>query len=138
MMALSVVPLEIQNISDQVDQLKALLNWFKNDFFTWCNKPKCPKCNSEANMERDGDETPTAEDREWNASRIESYRCKIHKTIQRFPRYNNPIKLFETRTGRCGEWANAFTSICIALGHDARKVHDWTDHVWTEVYIDIF
>lgn len=81
MMALSVVPLEIQNISDQVDQLKALLNWFKKDFFTWCNKPKCPKCNSEANMERDGDETPTAEDREWNASRIESYRCKIHKTI---------------------------------------------------------
>jgi hypothetical protein len=32
-------------------------------------------------MERDGDETPTADDREWNASRIESYRCKIHKTI---------------------------------------------------------
>jgi len=89
-------------------------------------------------MERNGDETPTADDRQWNASRIESYTCSIHNLLIRFPRYNNPIKLFETRTGRCGEWANAFTCLCIALGHDARKVHDWTDHVWTEVYIDSY
>ena len=26
--------------------------------------------------------------------------------------------------------------MCIALGHDARFVHDWTDHVWTEVFIN--
>ena len=87
-------------------------------------------------MERHGDETPNSEDREWNASRIESYRCTIHQIIQRFPRYNNPQKLLESRTGRCGEWANCFTAMCRALGHEARFVADWTDHVWTECYIE--
>ena len=24
--------------------VKILLKWFKKDFFTWCNKPKCPQC----------------------------------------------------------------------------------------------
>lgn len=120
----------------QVEQLKALLAWFKNDFFTWCNAPKCEKCGHEKNMECKGNVNPSAEDREYHASRVESWVCKEHGTEVRFPRYNHPAKLFETRTGRCGEWANAFTAICKALGHDARLVLDWTDHVWTEVFIE--
>ena len=87
-------------------------------------------------MEAYGDRTPTPEDIEYQAFMVESYRCKDCLQIERFPRYNHPIKLYETQRGRCGEWANAFTGICVALNLQAREVHDWTDHVWTEIYID--
>lgn len=87
-------------------------------------------------METYGDTTPSAEDTEFLARRVESYRCKDCLQVERFPRYNHPVKLYETKRGRCGEWANAFTGICVALGHQAREIHDWTDHVWTEVWID--
>ena len=111
------------------------MSWFKNDFFTWMNKPNCPHCGHNKSVVDNGSAEPNAEDREGHASRVESYRCTVHNCEIRFPRYNAPAKLFESRTGRCGEWANAFTAICIALGHEARLVLDWTDHVWTEVWI---
>merc|ERR1719361_3264924 len=38
------------------------------------------------------------------------------------------------RCPRCGEFANCFTLILRSLGYDARRVLDWTDHVWCEVY----
>ena len=80
---------------------------------------------------------PTAEERsDGHASRVELYKCQRCNINIRFPRYNHPMKLMDTRTGRCGEWANAFTALCRAMGHEARLVMDWTDHVWTECFIE--
>jgi peptide-N4-(N-acetyl-beta-glucosaminyl)asparagine amidase len=80
----------------------------------------------------------TEEELKYGAKRIEYYKCKDCDVYSRFPRYNDPIKLYETRIGRCGEWANAFTALCVALGHTSRRILDWTDHVWTEVWIDSY
>jgi peptide-N4-(N-acetyl-beta-glucosaminyl)asparagine amidase len=65
---------------------------------------------------------------------VEVYRCPKCPTQTRFPRYNHPLALLDSRRGRCGEWANCFTLMCRACGYDARLVSDWTDHVWTECF----
>ncbi|XP_066934387.1 peptide-N(4)-(N-acetyl-beta-glucosaminyl)asparagine amidase-like [Clytia hemisphaerica] len=112
--------------------LLEMLTWFKNDFFSWMNSPKCTRCESETKSI--GMLQPSPDDLKWGAGRVEGYQCKVCGTQVRFRRYNHPQKLLETRTGRCGEWANCFTLCCRAVGLEARYVLDWTDHVWTEVY----
>ncbi|RVE66659.1 hypothetical protein OJAV_G00109890 [Oryzias javanicus] len=83
-----------------------LLRWFKQDFFSWVD------C----------------------LLRVENHFCQTCQLSTRFPRYNNPEKLLQTRRGRCGEWANCFTLCCRVMGLEARYIWDSTDHVWTEVY----
>ncbi|XP_069940882.1 peptide-N(4)-(N-acetyl-beta-glucosaminyl)asparagine amidase isoform X2 [Cherax quadricarinatus] len=112
--------------------LVELLAWFKNDFFKWFDAPTCPQCHSK--MTSAGSLLPTEDDLAWGGSRVEGYSCRDCGTTDRFVRYNHPAKLLETRQGRCGEWANCFTHLCRTLGMDARYVHDYTDHVWTEVF----
>ncbi|KAE8596730.1 hypothetical protein XENTR_v10016222 [Xenopus tropicalis] len=118
------------NIEDFL--LLELLRWFKQDFFQWVNSLPCCLCGGET-QGRDA-LSPSAEDLRWGANRVENHYCEKCKHSNRFPRYNHPEKLLETRRGRCGEWANCFTLCCRALGFEARYVWDSTDHVWTEVY----
>ncbi|KAI8995861.1 hypothetical protein BC832DRAFT_595869 [Gaertneriomyces semiglobifer] len=112
----------------------ALMRWFRNDYFSWMNEPSCIRCrNSTINK---GQRPPEAEDLKYGCSRVEVYHCASCDCETLFPRYNDPVKLMETRTGRCGEWANLFCLFCKSMGFDTRYVLDLTDHVWTEVYSD--
>ncbi|MBA0716334.1 hypothetical protein Golax_015170, partial [Gossypium laxum] len=65
---------------------------------------------------------------------VKNCSCNSCSRVTRFPRYNDPLKLVETRKGRCGEWANCFTLYCRAFGYESRLVLDFTDHAWTECY----
>ena len=134
--ARSVIPETIQAIEDQATQLKALLAWFKQDFFSWVDVPSCSSCGNDGkNLEPQAAGEPTQEEVEGGASRVEVYRCPNCQQETRFPRYTQVMKLCETRQGRCGEWANCFSALVRSLGHETRYVIDWTDHVWTEAYL---
>ncbi|XP_043920711.1 peptide-N(4)-(N-acetyl-beta-glucosaminyl)asparagine amidase [Protopterus annectens] len=112
--------------------LLELLNWFKTEFFHWVDALPCSQCGGKT--QASGSLTPSTDDLRWDAQRVENHFCSQCNLSNRFPRYNNPEKLLETRRGRCGEWANCFTLCCRAVGLEARYVWDKTDHVWTEVY----
>lgn len=114
--------------------LLELLAWFKDSFFHWVDAPLCDHCSSAT--ESVGSAVPNEEEHRNGATRVESYKCSTCLQYTRFPRYNNPGRLLETRRGRCGEWANCFTLCCIAMGLETRHVLDWTDHVWSEVWSD--
>ncbi|KAG8363779.1 hypothetical protein BUALT_Bualt19G0057800 [Buddleja alternifolia] len=118
---------------DELDHafLLQLLFWFKQSF-RWVNTPPCDSCKNDTINQGMG----VANHLEllYGASRVELYRCKTCSTMTRFPRYNDPLKLLETRKGRCGEWANCFTLYCRAFGYESRLTLDFTDHVWTECF----
>ncbi|KAK2830024.1 hypothetical protein Q5P01_017955 [Channa striata] len=109
-----------------------LLAWFKQDFFSWVDCLPCSHCGGPT--ENAGSLSSSTDDIRWGAQRVENHYCQGCRLSTRFPRYNNPEKLLETRRGRCGEWANCFTLCCRAMGLEARYIWDSTDHVWTEIY----
>ncbi len=113
---------------------KQLLFWFKHDFFKWVDKPQCDFCMGTTQLL--GNDHPKAEEAKYQANTVEVYRCLLCSTQKRFPRYNDAVKLLETRAGRCGEWANCFALVCRSLAFDIRYVVDFTDHVWIEYYSD--
>lgn len=121
-------------LSQALRLVKQLLLWFKRDLFTWVNTAPCSRCGNPGTrcVGTSGDTTPG--EAAHGASRVELYACGSCGATTRFPRYNDPAKLLETRRGRCGEWANAFGLILRAVGFEARYVMDWEDHVWNEVY----
>ncbi|EEF49673.1 peptide n-glycanase, putative [Ricinus communis] len=111
--------------------LLQLLFWFKESF-RWVNAPPCDGCGSNTTNQGMGVALPS--EIQYGATRVELYHCNFCPRTTRFPRYNDPMKLVETRRGRCGEWANCFTLYCRAFGYESRLILDFTDHVWTECF----
>lgn len=60
-------------------------------FFHWMDKPMCTDCGIKT--ESNGLTQPTAEERKWEAGRVEAYKCPNCGREERFPRYNHPGKL---------------------------------------------
>lgn len=123
---------EDDSYGEQDYVVRELVKWFKHDFFTWVNAPKCDECGGES--EARGMVQPTEEEKYFGAGRVEYYQCKSCSSFIRFPRYNSIRKLLDTRKGRCGEFAQVFTFLCRAVGNRARYIWNAEDHVWTEVY----
>jgi len=129
-----IIPKRRENSSSK-EYVKELLHWYKNDFFTWCNKPKCPLCHSDKNISSVETCVSNEEEQRYQSYRTEVYCCQgCGGTQVRFPRYNAPLKLLETKTGRCGEWANLFGAILFTCGFKTRFINNYEDHVWNEFY----
>uniref|UniRef100_A0A803KPR6 Peptide-N(4)-(N-acetyl-beta-glucosaminyl)asparagine amidase n=1 Tax=Chenopodium quinoa TaxID=63459 RepID=A0A803KPR6_CHEQI len=86
----------------------------------WVNAPPCDSCGNQTIGQGMG--VPLPAEMKYGGSRVELYRCSFCSRITRFPRYNDPIKILETKKGRCGEWANCFTLYCRAFGYESRLV----------------
>lgn len=114
---------------------RALLRWFRADFFTWVDALPCSSCGGEGRLV--GRVEPNMDERRFRASVVELHACGKCGSEVRFGRFNDARKLLETRRGRCGEWAQAFTAIAAAAGLEVRVAHDSTDHVWTEVWSEM-
>lgn len=131
----NVDKMPIKNEDEYSDNLvKELLRYFKNDFFSWCNKPKCDKCGDDSHQQMIGMSGPNDEEQKYQCGNVEVYKCEQCNTVTRFPRYNDPTKLLETRIGRCGEWCNLFMLILKSFGLESRYVINFEDHVWNEYY----
>lgn len=78
--------------------LPSSYRWFKKDFFEWTNKPPCSSCGARgAALRMMSMARPSAEEMAFKASRVEVYQCTECPMLTRFPRYNDPGKLLETR-----------------------------------------
>ncbi|XBW38746.1 hypothetical protein QEN19_004333 [Hanseniaspora menglaensis] len=117
--------------------VKELLRYFKDDFFKWVNQPDCSNCGkNNGNQNFLKGESPNWEEKQNDpkCGNVEIYQCKLCGSITRYPRYNSPEMLLQTRSGRCGEWAAMFMYFLVSFQLNARYIWNKEDHVWCEYY----
>mmetsp|Transcript_53 Transcript_53/g.133 ORF Transcript_53/g.133 Transcript_53/m.133 type:complete len:589 (+) Transcript_53:244-2010(+) len=78
---------------------------------------------------------PSPQELKGKATRTELYLCHKCGSFTRFPRYNSAPFILKHKRGRCGEYSMLLFRFLRAAGYEARWVVDWSDHVWSEVYL---
>ncbi|GAA50234.1 peptide-N4-(N-acetyl-beta-glucosaminyl) asparagine amidase [Clonorchis sinensis] len=128
------------------DFLHQLLRWFREEFFRWAEDFHCEICRAKMNLAEIA--SPWGSEIQGDAQMVEVFRCPSGHSVQRFPRYNDPVTLLETRFGRCGEWTNCFTLFLVSARRPpdvdggrpwfpaCRFISDMTDHVWCEIWLE--
>ncbi len=130
-----LIPLEIKRETkgkenNEIQSLKSLLNWFKNDYMKWIySKNRCQNCDILLHL-------TIVKGDSWRLRMTEIYECfKCNSKIV-FPRYGEITKIADSRSGRCSEWSMLFGAILNSLFIKTRIVQDYLDHCWNESLID--
>ncbi len=115
--------------------LVILLEWFHSST-TFVKTTPCVRCGS-VTVSQSNTVQPTEEEKRVGVRNVELHRCQTCHADTRFPRHRDPTAIIANgRRGRCGELSILFTTVCRALGLEARLVTDLNDHIWTEVFDD--
>jgi peptide-N4-(N-acetyl-beta-glucosaminyl)asparagine amidase len=126
------ITLELQasNIAtDNIQPLKPLLQWFKNDFMKWMPKSIiCEKCKKPMYFEY-------IQGNSWKIRAVENYSCSNCNSQITFPRSAIIEEIADYRIGRCSEWSMLFGAILTSLSFETRLIHDFLDHCWNELLI---
>ncbi|OON17215.1 thioredoxin, partial [Opisthorchis viverrini] len=128
------------------DFLHEMLRWFREEFFRWVEDFYCDICKAKMNLAEIA--PPWGSEIEGDAQMVEVFRCPSGHSVHRFPRYNNPATLLQTRFGRCGEWTSCFILLLVSARRPSnvdggrpwfpacRYISDLSDHVWCEIWLE--
>lgn len=121
--------------NNNVQILKPLLDWFKQDYMKWMSSSnirkniKCQNCNIPLHFR-------IIKGNSWKLRMSEVYECLNCNSKIVFPRYGEIKRIADSRIGRCSEWSMLFGAILNSLFVETRIVQDYLDHCWNEALID--